>query len=357
MRAAEDKAKDAIKRMKAAEDEASRATAGALVAETKVKQGEVRSRAVEDQSAEVAAKNAELLEQLQQARGELVGVEERVRLSEDRAETAEERVAVLEAQIKELKVRLTVAKAELPTGAVPATERSALQDAVAAEVRRPLTSILGVSLALRHNEPGSREGQDLMRQLTSNARKLDRMLGVLLELDRLEDGTLRPYRRRTDLQALVRRVVEESTDMPNRNVHIEAEKVVVAVDPAMTEQIVETLLTNASGRTSTGDPIWITVASDAEGAIVAVDDAQQIPKELRKALSGSPDEQKDAAGRLPNSLIVLERLAAVHGGRVWVEGRQNGGVSFRVLLPDMAEEVQDGQGPAPAEDADSATVG
>jgi K+-sensing histidine kinase KdpD len=343
MRAAEDKAKDAIKRMKTAEDEAGRATAGALVAETKVKQGEVRARAVEDQSAEIAAKNAQLLEQLQQARGELIGFEERVRLSEERAETAEERVGVMEAQMKELKVRLTVAKAELPTGAVPATERSALQEAVAAEVRRPLTSILGVSLALKHSDPGSRDGQELVKQLATNARKLDRMVGVLTELDRLEDGSLRPYRRRTDLQALTRRVIEESPDMANRNVQIEAEKIVVAVDPSMTEQIIDNLLSNASGRTSSGDPVWVSVAADPEGAVIAVDDAERLTDELRNALSDAEERTDEATrARLPHSLMVLQRLATVHGGRVWVAGREGGGASFRVLLPDTTdEEIQD----------------
>ena len=55
--------------MRVAEEEANQATASALVAETKVKQAEMRSQAVEDNSAQTAAKNAELLEQLQQARG------------------------------------------------------------------------------------------------------------------------------------------------------------------------------------------------------------------------------------------------------------------------------------------------
>jgi hypothetical protein len=56
--------------MRVAEEEANQATAAALVAETKVKQGEMRSQSVEDGSAQTAAKNAELLEQLQQTRGE-----------------------------------------------------------------------------------------------------------------------------------------------------------------------------------------------------------------------------------------------------------------------------------------------
>ena len=257
----------------------------------------MRSRAVEDQSAETAGKNSELVEQVQQARGELVGAEERARLIEERFVEASQRVEVLEGQVKELKVRLSVAKTDLPIGAVPNKERSALKDALATEVRRPLTSILGVSLALKHHDPDSHDGQELVRQLGTTARKLDRMVTVLLEIDRLADGTLSPNRRRTDLQSLVRRVVEESPDLTNRNVHVEADKVVVPVDPFMVEEMVETLLTNASRRTSSSAPVWVTVSSDPEGAVIAVDDAgPDVPEELRKAVPTSPEDQKGGAG-------------------------------------------------------------
>ncbi len=339
-RAAEEKAEEATKRMRTAEDEANQATAAALVAETKVKQAEVRSRAVEDGSAQTAAKNAELLEQLQQARGEMVGTEERARLSEERFRAASERVEVVEGQIKELKVRMTVAKTDMPVGAVQDKDRSALKDALATEVRRPLTSILGVSLALRHSDPDSRDGRELVRQLEASARKLDRMVSVLLELDRLADGTLRLNRRRSDLQALVRRVVEESPDLASRNIHVEAEKVVVPVDPFMVEQMVETLLSNAGRRTSSDSSLWITVSSDPEGAVIAVaDTGPDVPEELRKSLSALPEEQKSGAGRgrASTGLALLQRVAEVHGGRAWVEEREGGGASFRVFLPDVTE--------------------
>jgi K+-sensing histidine kinase KdpD len=326
--------------MRTAEDEANQATAAALVAETKVKQAEVRSRAVEDESAQTAAKNAELLEQLQQARGEMVGTEERARLSEERFRAASERVEVVEGQIKELKVRLTVAKTDMPVGAVADKDRSALKDALATEVRRPLTSILGVSLALRHSDPDSRDGRELVRQLEASARKLDRMVSVLLELDRLADGTLRLNRRRSDLQALVRRVVEGSPDLASRNIHVAAEKVVVPVDPFMVEQMVETLLTNAGARTSSDGSLWITVSSDPEGAVIAVaDTGPDVPEELRRSLSALPEEHSGGAGRgrASTGLALLQRVAEVHGGRAWVEEREGGGASFRVFLPDATE--------------------
>jgi two-component system sensor histidine kinase VicK len=212
---------------------------------------------------------------------------------------------------------------------------------LATQVRRPLTSILGVSLALQHNDPESRDGRELVRQLGTNARKLDRMIGVLLEIDRLADGTLRLNRRRTDLRALVRRVVEDSPDLANRNVHVEAEKVVVPVDPFMVEEMVDTLLSNANARTSSASHVWVKVSSDPEGAVIAVDDTgADIPEERR--------QQMDGAGRGGTStgLAVLERLAEVHAGRAWVEEREGGGVSFRVFLPDVTEVAAEAAGQA-----------
>src|SRR4029450_8140068 len=159
------------------------------------------------------------------------------------------------------------------------------------------------------------DGRELVRQLGTNARKLDRMVGVLLEIDRLADGTLKLNRRRTDLRALVRRVVEDSPDLANRNVHVEAEKVVVPVDPFMVEEMLDTLLSNANARTSSASHVWIKVASDPEGAVPAVDDTGPDVPEGRHALTSSPDEQMDGAGRGGKStgLAVLERL--LWGGR------------------------------------------
>jgi two-component system sensor histidine kinase KdpD len=269
----------------------------------------------------------------------LVGAEERARLSEERLRAASERVEVAEGQLKELKVRLTVAKTDMPIGAVADNDRNALKDGLATQVRRPLTSILGVSLALQHNDPESRDGRELVKQLGTNARKLDRMVGVLLEIDRLAAGTLRLNRRRTDLRALVRRVVEDSPDLANRNVHVEAEKVVVPVDPFMVEEMVDSLLSNANARTSSASHVWITVSSDPEGAVIAVDDTADVPEGRRHALTTSPDEQMGGAGRGGKStgLAVLQRLAEVHAGRAWVEDREGGGASFRVFLPDVTE--------------------
>jgi hypothetical protein len=159
-----------------------------------------------------------------------------------------------------------VAKTELPMGAVANTERSALKDGLATQVRRPLTSILGVSLALQHNDPESRDGRELVRQLGTNARKLDRMVGVLLEIDRLADGTLSestPYRPPGSGPP-----GGDSPDLANRNVHVEAEKVVVPVGPSW--------LGDGRHRSATRRANVLRQSvdhvSDLEGAVIAADD-------------------------------------------------------------------------------------
>jgi two-component system sensor histidine kinase KdpD len=187
---------------------------------------------------------------------------------------------------------------------------------------------------MKHTDPKASEGQEMIRQLSSNARKLDRQVSVLLELERLMDGSLKPNRRRTDLQALVRRVVEQSLDLANREVKVEAERVVVAVDPAMTEQMVDSLLANAGRRAAPGSPVWVTVSVDPQGALIAVDDTgPEVRDGIRRAtLAYSRQDQPASSRQAPTG---MSRLAEVHGGKAWVEERSEGGASFRVFLPDM----------------------
>src|SRR5215211_7431082 len=84
--------------------------------------------------------------------------------------------------------------------------------AVSHDLRTPLTTILGIALTLEHRATGlpARDLADLLQRLSGNARKLDRLLGDLLDLDRLARGTLIPRRQLVDLGALVHRVVDDA---------------------------------------------------------------------------------------------------------------------------------------------------
>ena len=97
--------------------------------------------------------------------------------------------------------------------------------AVSHELRTPLASILGFAVTLEHHRGTlpAEETQELTKRLAVNARKLDRLLSDLLDLDRLDRGIIEPKWRPTDVGALVRHVVQESDLMVERNFRMEAD--------------------------------------------------------------------------------------------------------------------------------------
>jgi signal transduction histidine kinase len=197
---------------------------------------------------------------------------------------------------------------------------------------------MGLTLALKHTDSTTSEGMEMMRQLSMHARKLDRLVAEYLELDRLIDGTLRPNRRRTDVEALVRRVVEDSPDLDNLQVRLDLSRTTAAVDPILTEQMIEALVANAARRTTPGGTVTVRVSQDASGTTIAVEDAgEAVPRSLREALLDPGQLLRTGAPKGGTGLILMSRLAQIHRGRATAEDLPGGGAAFRIFLPDVGE--------------------
>ena len=84
-------------------------------------------------------------------------------------------------------------------------------DAVSHELRTPLAAIVGIGLTLEHKADilADADRSDLYTRLVANARKLDRLLNDLLDLDRLTHGIVAPKRRPTDVAALAARIADD----------------------------------------------------------------------------------------------------------------------------------------------------
>ena len=136
--------------------------------------------------------------------------------------------------------------------------KNSFLQAVSHELRTPLTVVLGLTLTLQRHAGTLNESQqkEILRMLTSNARKLERLLTDLLDLDRLTRGVIEPHLRETRLDDLVHRMAKE-VDLGERTLHIEAEEVEILVDAAKVERIVENLLVNAIRHTPEGCRIWL----------------------------------------------------------------------------------------------------
>jgi PAS domain S-box-containing protein len=225
--------------------------------------------------------------------------------------------------------------------------------AVSHELRSPLTAILGLALTLERSEMVETDRNDLLERLAANARKLDRLLKDLLDIDRLNRGIVDPQYRMTDVGALARRTIESLDALSDRSIVVHAESVLIAIDPAKVERVVENLLMNAARHTQMDRTIWLKVQPEGDGVLIAVeDDGPGVDEDMRRAIF-EPFRQGPAAS--PHSpgtgigLSLVGRFAELHGGRAWVEERAGGGASFRVFLPPGPEKL----GAVPANSAGS----
>jgi PAS domain S-box-containing protein len=218
--------------------------------------------------------------------------------------------------------------------------KSGFLQAVSHDLRTPLASVLGISLTLQRGrgrlDPADTE--DLLGRLAANARRLDRILTGLLDLDKLDRGIVELRREPVDLAGLVAGVVSEASDeLGAHPVSLELLPIQVLADAAKVERVVENLLANAARHTDPGTPIWVRVAPLDRGALLCVDDAGPgIPAEQRESIFRPFQRGPAGATYAPGSgvgLALVAQIASLHDGQAWVEDRAGGGASFRVLLP------------------------
>jgi len=212
--------------------------------------------------------------------------------------------------------------------------------AVSHDLRTPLAAILGLAVTLERTDIDleTDDMRDLAGRIAANARKLDRMVTDLLDLDRLARGIIEPKLHPTDVGALVARVVADSDFAAARRVSLKTPPVVASVDAAKVERVLENLLANTARHTPPDARVWVRVEPAEGGVLIVVEDeGPGIAAEHREAVFEPFRQGPDAPEHSPGvgvGLTLVARFAELMGGRAWVEDRPGGGASFRVYLAD-----------------------
>ncbi len=191
----------------------------------------------------------------------LITAEDRVRALELEVATATERADVAEAEnrthqmsdaLREMReqdvatTRDAVTQREVSAATSAAIDAGSLEDRrstspllreLSVDAKRSLAKIDGITQILKHKKDAKEQAQ-LVRQLTTYTRRLDHVVSDMADAEKLVHGTIELTIRRTDLEALVRRVVEESGVDADHEVRDRSPaRLVVPVDPLRTEQI------------------------------------------------------------------------------------------------------------------------
>ncbi|MFN8232035.1 MAG: PAS domain-containing protein [Actinomycetota bacterium] len=218
--------------------------------------------------------------------------------------------------------------------------------AVSHDLRTPLSAILGLAVTLERPDVrlGDGDARDLAHRIAENARRLERLVRNLLDMDRLARGIVTPKLEPTDVAALIRRVLEESQAIEPGRLTVDLRPVEAAIDAAKVERIVENLLANTARHTPAETHVWLSVRGGGGGVTIAVEDeGPGVPAELRERIFEPFQQGSDGRDISPGvgvGLTLVRRFAELHGGRAWVEERAGGGASFRVFLPSGAEPSQ-----------------
>ena len=261
----------------------------------------------------------------------LIAAEERAQSMERQFQISSERLEEVEAELRHQQMAQAMreirgegqegADHDAPPAAAPPVSiedrraASPFMRELSLDAKKSLTRILGITQILKHKKD-AKEQAALMRQLTAHTRRLDRTVADLADADRLSQGTMELTVRRTDLEPMIQRVVEESGLEADHELRVLAERLVVAVDPQRTEQIISALLRTSGDRTPPKKAITIRLLASDGGALIVVED---------------PEPSSDVSIN-----PVVERFAEVQGGWAKVESQESGGSAFSVFLPDGA---------------------
>jgi signal transduction histidine kinase len=267
----------------------------------------------------------------------LIAAEDRVRDLETQVQSATERMEVMEGELRThqmsealREMRAGEVAAAEPGVAVPVADDAVIEDRRATtpflqelsmDAKKSMARINGIAQLLKHRRDAKEQTQ-LVKQLAAYARRLDATVADLTDAERLVRGTIELQVRRADVGAIAQRVIDESGIGADHEVHVAVEPLTIRVDPARTEQILLSLLRNADDRTNKG--ITVRLQSVEGGGLLSVED---------------PETSSDAS-----MSPVVKRLAELMGGWARVEGRDGGGSSFKVFLPD-AEAIEPAERP------------
>jgi len=216
--------------------------------------------------------------------------------------------------------------------------KDTLLHAVSHDLKSPLAGILGAMQTIRRDDVLHLTGEErdsLYEVIEQSGRKMNRLIDDLLDLDRIDRGKLSPKREPTDVGGLARRVAHDCVGLESHPVRVEADDVLVDVDPGKVERVIENLLINASRHTPPGTPVHVRVHARTNGVVLEVEDeGPGVADDLKETLF-EPFKQGDTPGGrgVGIGLSLVKRFAELHGGTAHVEDAPGGGARFVVTLP------------------------
>ena len=214
---------------------------------------------------------------------------------------------------------------------------------VSHELRTPLGLIKGYVGTLLRPDAALDEATraEFLQVIDEETDRLTELVTNLLDMSRIEAGTLRIEARPTRLQPLLAGSVERlRAREPNRvlHVHVPAELPPVLADERRIAQVVDNLLTNAAryspeampillGARAVNDHVEVRVVDQGVG--IPLDKQDQVFEKFFRV--DASDTRRFAGTGL--GLAICRGIVQAHGGTIWVQSEPARGSTFAFTIP------------------------
>jgi two-component system sensor histidine kinase KdpD len=222
--------------------------------------------------------------------------------------------------------------------------KDSLLRSVSHDLRTPLGTITGGASSLA--DPSSPLTPEARRELAQSiwieAERLNRLVGNLLNMSRLETGTMRVQKEWHPIDEVVGAALNRlERTLRDRPVEIEIphDLPLVPIDGVLVEQVLVNLIENAAKFTPAGSPIAIRARVQGDAVLVEVADRgpgilagweERIFTKFQQSRDADPLQERRGVGL---GLAICKGFIEAHGGKIHAANRPGGGAMFVFSLP------------------------
>ncbi|WP_406003468.1 ATP-binding protein [Streptomyces sp. NBC_00829] len=215
--------------------------------------------------------------------------------------------------------------------------RTALLAAVSHDLRTPLAGIKAAVTSLRSDdvEWSETDQNELLAGIEEGADRLDHLVGNLLDMSRLQTGTVTPLIRETDLDEVVPMALG---GVPEGSVDLDIPETLpmVAVDRGLLERAVANIVENAVKYSPEGQAVHVSASALANRVeLRVVDRGPGVPDEAKDSIFEPFQRYGDAprGAGVGLGLAVARGFIEAIGGTLTAEDTPGGGLTMTVTLP------------------------
>ena len=213
---------------------------------------------------------------------------------------------------------------------------------VSHELRTPLTSMMAYADLMKNNKSGNLVEKDISRidVIRRNGRRLSLLIGDLLDVSRIESGSLNLEISEFDMNDTIEQLHESfvpllETKHQTLKLEMPDEAVNCFADRDRIEQVISNLMSNASKYSPESTEIVVTMSADDDNVYVSVQDhgigiSEEDQKQLFTSFFRADNEETRSAPGTGLGLVIVRGIVEMHRGKIWIESEWEKGTTAHI---------------------------